>query len=228
MPYVFDQTEVEWEDEDAEPPPPAASRFQYLAPPEFGGASAPVRFSLAAPEAGTAPTARSAASGLTAVFSRILGGAPKPRDPEAQAKRTQGMFASLVTALKAMGARQVYCRYDGGNDEGFAWVERVDLADGGRLDAAELSARLSATGIQRQFDINDVLYGASNMSGAQQFRYIVEQWLANEWATALLGRGYGTGEYAMYGAFTVDLDAMTITDDPNAAAVVKNITLADG
>jgi hypothetical protein len=228
MPYVFDQTDVEWDDEDAEPPPPAASRFQYLAPPDFGGAAAPVSFSLPSPDAENGAPAPSAAGGLTAVFSRILGGTPKPHDPQAQARRQQMMFTRLVTALRAMGAKQVYCRYDGGNDEGFAWVEWINLAAGGRLDAAELSARLSASGVLRQFDINDVLYGASTMSGTQQKRYIVEQWLANEWATLLLGRGYGTGEYAMYGAFTVDLDALTITDDPKADPEVKNITLADG
>ena len=42
----------------------------------------------------------------------------------------------------------------------------------------------------------------------------------------LLGRGFGTGEYCMYGAFWVDLEACTIIDDGNADPVVQNITIA--
>ena len=50
--------------------------------------------------------------------------------------------------------------------------------------------------------------------------------LSNEWASLLLGESYGTGEYSMYGAFVVDLDKCTITDDPNADPVVQNIDIA--
>jgi hypothetical protein len=51
--------------------------------------------------------------------------------------------------------------------------------------------------------------------------------LCDEWATMLLGSGYGTGEYSMYGAFTVDLEACTISDDPDADPVVQNIEIAE-
>jgi hypothetical protein len=50
--------------------------------------------------------------------------------------------------------------------------------------------------------------------------------LSTEWASLLLGQSFGTGEYLMYGAFTVDLESCTITDDPNADPVVSNIEIA--
>jgi hypothetical protein len=42
----------------------------------------------------------------------------------------------------------------------------------------------------------------------------------------LLGKSYGTGNYSMYGAFTVDLETCMITDDPNAVPVVRDIEIA--
>jgi hypothetical protein len=44
-------------------------------------------------------------------------------------------------------------------------------------------------------------------------------------ASRLLGRGYGTGPFWLYGAFTVDLDACTLVDDRNAGPVVQNIDI---
>jgi len=65
------------------------------------------------------------------------------------------------------------------------------------------------------------------MSDSEQLRFFVLERLCEEWAEMLLGRGYGTGEYSMYGAFTVDLDTCTVTDDSNADPVVQNITIAE-
>ncbi|MDU1690566.1 MAG: hypothetical protein E6848_13260, partial [Bradyrhizobium sp.] len=59
-----------------------------------------------------------------------------------------------------------------------------------------------------------------------ELRDVVSDQLVEEWAMLLLGRGFGTGEYCMYGAFWVDLEACTIIDDGNADPVVKNITIA--
>jgi len=50
--------------------------------------------------------------------------------------------------------------------------------------------------------------------------------LCNEWASMLLGEGFGTGEYSMYGAFTVDLETCAITDDRDADPIVENISIA--
>jgi hypothetical protein len=49
--------------------------------------------------------------------------------------------------------------------------------------------------------------------------------LAVNWAAALLGgRSFGTGPW-MYGAFVADLVEETITDDPKANPVVRNIAI---
>jgi hypothetical protein len=40
--------------------------------------------------------------------------------------------------------------------------------------------------------------------------------LGGELAIKLLGSGYGTGEYEMYGAFTADILTGELIDDPNA------------
>jgi hypothetical protein len=40
--------------------------------------------------------------------------------------------------------------------------------------------------------------------------------LAHEIASVLLGEGFGTGEYQLYGAFTADLKSGAITDDAKA------------
>jgi hypothetical protein len=40
--------------------------------------------------------------------------------------------------------------------------------------------------------------------------------LGDEMASSLLGRGYGTGEYSMYGVLTADLTTGTLTDEPSA------------
>jgi hypothetical protein len=49
--------------------------------------------------------------------------------------------------------------------------------------------------------------------------------LAVNWAAALLGgRSVGTGAW-MYGAFVADLVEETITDDPKANPVVRNIAI---
>ena len=40
--------------------------------------------------------------------------------------------------------------------------------------------------------------------------------LAHEIASQLLGTGYGTGEYTLYGAVTVDFETGEMNDDPDA------------
>jgi hypothetical protein len=51
--------------------------------------------------------------------------------------------------------------------------------------------------------------------------------LCDEWASMLRGDGFGTGEYSMYGAFTVDLETCAIIDDRNADPIVENIRISE-
>jgi hypothetical protein len=56
---------------------------------------------------------------------------------------------------------------------------------------------------------------AGKLADRDVVRYAVEG-LADELASRLPGRGYGTGEYTMYGAFIANLQTLEITDDENA------------
>ncbi len=210
MPYIFDQTEIDWPDDDPdfEPPEPTLDQFKYLSPPEWGGVAVPVSFAVL-------PLAD-------------IDAAPIPKDtPDWQLKQQrhgQRLIATVVPAMRALGVQCVFCRYDGGNDEGFAWIEAVSLNSGQRLEAQQLLDKLSGS-VGGGLNIDDFIYGGNKMSKRDQMRYLVCDALATEWASMMLGWGFGTGEYVMYGAFTVDLDTSTIVDDPHAAAITKNLTL---
>ncbi len=253
MPYVFAEDEGEWLER--EPAPPRADQFQYLTPPEFGGAPEPVHFSLEPitpqpeppppveppppfrhiPPAPAPPQGRSILDILlgwlrrapspqptTAVRATLVVQRPG-RDP---AQRRQQLFAIAIPELRNAGVRRAYCRYDGGHDEGFAWPVRFDMQDGGRLSPRELAERLRGAGLLDRLYAANVVDRPMGPSPDQERDDVVLGWLCDEWASLLLGDGYGTGEYSMYGAFTVDLHACTITDDRNADPIVGNIHIA--
>jgi hypothetical protein len=193
MPYVCDNSRLNWTDDD-EAIPPKASDFVYVKAKELGGPSSPAKLSI--------PTGT------------------EPNNSEEFENPQEARAMHL--ALKACGVIKVYCRYDGGNDEGFAWVEYAELGGGERLDMTALAKRLIANGVspgkrmpwQRDWPDERVVQDMLDFP------------LAVNWAAALLGgRGFGTGNYSMYGAFAVDLVMETITDDPKANPVVRNIEI---
>ena len=196
MPFVYDQSQIEWNDEENDPPEPETSQFEYIPPPLFGGAAEPVRFVVPSlDEVPAAPVMFNGGYSHNAAHDNHM----------------MRLIAVVVPAMRELGARRAYCRYDGGNDEGFAWLDSVEMQDGTREDADPFIKRLS------RLKLRDKIGKAPAMPGAVASEYEhIRDWLPNEWATMLLGLGYGTGEYSMYGAFTVDLAACTIVDDPNA------------
>lgn len=226
MPYVYDMSEIEWPDE-SDPPPPKPTDFQYLKPPEFGGAREPVRFSV--PTAGVASPAEPAKPSL---LDRLLGRRPASQpDYRLQAIETENrLLARFVPALRELGVARVYCRYDGGNDEGFAWIDRFALAGGQSQGLDEIASSLAALGHAAALAAESRNNSYVQEDPERALREELTYGLGGLWASRLLGEGFGTGEYVMYGAFTVDLDACTITDDPNAEPVVQNIEidLGDG
>lgn len=201
MPFIYDESEIEWPDDDSEPPRPRVDQFLYMVPVDFGGEREPVRF--------------------TAYGALIP--SPEPKSPwhrQGSSEYSEQGLAILVPALRDLGARRAYCRYDGGHDEGFASLDHVEMQDGQRIEADALVAQLVAArtvdrdGLQR---LTNGRYHRLVVSSYQdQLREALEDWIATEWASMLLGQGFGTGEYSMYGAFTVDFEARTITDDPQA------------
>jgi hypothetical protein len=225
MPFIYDETEIEWpeDDDDWEPPPPRVDQFVYFTPQEFGGTPEPVRFSVAEPRQTAEP-------------------APAPGEPPVSAEervqqleksaeeRKQQALALAFSELREAGVQRLYCRYDGGNDEGWSWLDGAEMTDGARLDAGAVSGRLTDAGLLDRIYAAGIMRRSADMSAHFTDRELVRQflddWLVDEWAIMLLGDSYGTGEYSMYGAFTVDLEACTITDDRHADPVVENIEIA--
>lgn len=226
MPFYYDFENIEWpEDEDeAEDywPEPTPDEYEYLKPEDLGGLPEPVRFIEASSQA-TQPT------GLPGGFFerllwKMLGGGKldgmlrHTHEQNAKMKqRQQQLFQIAVPVLKEIGGVRVRCAYDGGNDEGFAWFQSLKTADG-TGSKEETIARLVKAGLVDKLRAGGLLHESTQhpTSDEQHVESILED-LASEWGVLLLGYGFGTGAYQMYGAFEVDLVAGTITDDPQAS-----------
>lgn len=159
--------------------------FQYLVPHGWGGHGDPLYVALH-PDDVTGATDH---SGPQAVAATGM-------DEDARMEMVSAQFAAAIAAL---GAVRAYIRYDGGNDEGFAYFDHCVLRDGSVRDARAVASDLNAA-------------GAAAFPDPQTLADEV----ANQWTSRLLGQGYGAGEYRMYGAFWVDLETGLVTDDPNA------------
>jgi hypothetical protein len=239
MPFVYSEEDMEWPEDagdDYEPPPPLPEQFEYLAPPDFGGAREPVKFS-------DSPSARAASTGpkpplkarlLMWGLSKILPGAGdfmahRKQQEQDAARRRQQLFAIMVPALRQLGGRRVHCVYDGGNDEGFAWFGSLETGDG-TLSVEQICEKLSGQGLKERLAQADWVYESSDHPRSEQevLRSILEESLPEEWAVLLLGWGFGTGAFSMYGGFTVDLEACTITDDRDAGVPENSNILIGG
>jgi hypothetical protein len=246
MPFVYDETEIEWPEDGSDPDAPRADQFVYLPGPEYSGISEPVRFSILPVVAATEPVARQAPLVATAAQPQdvvnILRDLTPPSSQEEflrsfeqnrrqarlrQEQEAQRIFAVIVPVLRALGVQCAYCRYDGGNDEGFAWLDHYELRGGERIEEGVLIQRLYEMKIQDELHAAGFVNHPNSITSGDELSWLkmfVGQ-LSNEWASLLLGESYGTGA-SMFGAFTVDLDECTITDGPNAAPVVQNIEIA--
>jgi hypothetical protein len=100
------------------------------------------------------------------------------------------------------------------------------MQDGKRITAAELAAQLQEVQLLDKLCAAEVVRRRDGVSDQQELEQFLGDTLCAEWAAMLLGNGFGTGEYSMYGAFTVDLEACTIIDDPKADPIVQDIEIA--
>jgi hypothetical protein len=246
--------ELVQDDEAGEYRPPKVCHFRYLAPPDVGGAREPVRFSDQPPPplSDAAPARRSLLDRLLRRgpplpawersmqhmerMARRQGNDAQAQSyaamrerrrqaAEEQERRGQQLLALCVAALREIGARRAYCRYDGGNDEGFAWLDHVELRSGERLAPDEAARRLAATRLTERLAEVQLWHLRDGEAGANTLRDVLHSSLATDWAAKLLGEGYGTGPFYLYGAFTADLDSCIVVDDRNADPVVENIEI---
>jgi len=121
-----------------------------------------------------------------------------------------------------MGATRFYVRYDGGWDEGFAYPdlllfdEKAHVVAGvlSDLATAEQCARFREAASQDSLRHYAIEFYA-NASPMKAATAALDE-LSMELAIPLLGDGFGTGEYELYGAFLADFRTGEIVDDPKA------------
>lgn len=138
-------------------------------------------------------------------------------------KKLSPAAAVIRQALLAAGAKRFRVCYDGGYDEGFAHSDQIQLVDR-QLSAQEAAKKLASPSLLEQVQ-KAVATGSrwahsaeyyKDVSAEQAFKSALDE-LAHELASRLLGDGYGTGEYQLYGAFTADLETGDIVDHEDAA-----------
>ena len=136
-----------------------------------------------------------------------------------------GPAAVVYSLLVDCGMTRFRETYDGGHDEGFAHADAVWFGDDPRAIAAAADVLAAAPFCHarlleaaRQADGSHWgdaarVYGGDTPAAAVE-RALDE--VAHAMASALLGRGFGTGEYELYGAFVVTVTGGRIEDDPAA------------
>lgn len=248
MPFIQHEAYVEWlREEGSEPPQPRDDGFFYVPAAQISARFSILPFSAAdEPEPPLAvelvkPVQVERRSILDRLFGRrrseereqqqhkrILDSMHQQRLQQKQ--RGQQLFAVLVPALRSLGVRWAYCRYDGGSDEGFSWLDHYQTQAGERIDLDVLVKRLHEMGVHGKLcaaGFEAHMRGVTPDQKMSDIKGFLNGWLADHWAWILLGPSYGTGEHSLYGAFTVDLDECSITDDSNALPVAKDIESAN-
>lgn len=143
---------------------------------------------------------------------------PEPYDPA----KLPAVAKAALDALVSLGITQFRVRYDGGHDEGFAHADCGRTADGAVRSVDELVAGLAlperiaglraAAGGESASRWHNSADRYAKLQDATVVRDALYE-LGNEMASCLLGNGYGTGEYSMYGAITADLVTGELTDE---------------
>lgn len=194
MPYVsFFEEDADDEDDDGDGDDPPQRPFEYLRP--WNGQARPVHVPV--------HTAGNGAGSES--LSQLYRHWKQSPEPPANL-----LLPTVAERLAALGAVRAYSRYDGGSDEDFAYFGHCELKDGTLWNAERVTRELCARDA-----------ALAGLHAADLTRDVGEllDLIAHEWAMLLLGKGYGTGNFSMYGGFWVELDSGLLTDDPGAAAM---------
>jgi hypothetical protein len=140
---------------------------------------------------------------------------PRPFDPAT----LPPVAAAAYLMLRDAGVVQFRVRYDGGHDEGFAHADCGRTADGVVCSIDKLVADLSTPDrideLQAAFGATASAAYYTQLAPGELPRHALDG-LADEAVGCLLGQGYGTGEYSMYGAVVIDLTTGRLIDEPSA------------
>ncbi len=136
-----------------------------------------------------------------------------------------GPVATVYAMLRSIGLIEFHVRYDGGHDEGFAHADGGRSADGTLRsiesivddlatpdNVSALGKAFSAVADRRHHSVREYY---AKLTPSDFVKQMLDE-LADAMAGCLLGKGYGTGEYSIYGAFTADLTTGSLIDDANA------------
>ncbi len=214
MPFVFDSSATE--------DLPRLSAFSYVPSTAIDGPPPPVRFSL---DRHQPPPPVPAAK--PSLLGRLFGWKRAPEEPKL-ANGPSDYLQLILPKLQALKIAKAYCHYDGGHDEGFAWLDYVETRGGERIELNSLVELLESDGIAQVVHAHYKAGQSPNIEVAdippkELLHEVVRDELACFGAELLLGERYGTGEYWMYGAFIMDFETGVITDDPKAEPVLDNI-----
>lgn len=106
----------------------------------------------------------------------------------------------VFDVLREIGVKTVYCRYNGGHDEGFADFTGAKLEDR-IIEFEELKSLFVESSLgSKTTEYLRRYYGSRHgePSSEQRIEFYLDMF-ARALATHLLGNGYGTGEYSMKG-----------------------------
>jgi hypothetical protein len=220
MPFVVGEGDPAWDNQpEDEEQIFKISDFQYVENIAYPARpDGPVTFALDLPAVGSV---RAATAAKPTLLDRLLGRAAKAPEAfdsvkgfEEREKQYQDdsrrFLAAVTVAMRAAGVKSAYGHYNGGNDEGFSNFGRFMSASGSALELQDVTARLAKTDLASRlaaFRPDRAYGGEAGVLGEE---------IAEVCSVLLLGSGYGNGPFLMYGGFTIDFDACTITDDPAA------------
>ncbi|MFL5243090.1 MAG: hypothetical protein ACJ8FY_13360 [Gemmataceae bacterium] len=143
--------------------------------------------------------------------------------------QTKASFASADDWLREMhqclvdlGYQSIILRYDGGNDEGFAYFHGAERPDGSTADTTTVARQLLSRPVARhanptpdddgRLQVGNIVLrepGTANL----RMGCLMDDF-ADHAASALLGEGYGTGEFTLRGWFRWNLNTGEAIDLP--------------
>jgi hypothetical protein len=141
-----------------------------------------------------------------------------------QSEDLELLSRQTYTLLRELGVQAVRCRYNGGSDEGWAYLNEVVLKDT-KVDVDELKHQLANSSLGDIPSLGDIsepderllaiarslhrTYSPLSRPDRVQSRF---DRFARELAGCLLGNPYGVGELSMKGWFHADLITGEIVD----------------
>jgi hypothetical protein len=200
MPYCIgagtpEWDEHEWETERGDPP---ESLYTYIEPwvaetTVLAFPETPGPKSVIPPERAAPPPVEAAPAEATSQPTPAQVFGYKARQ-KATAAHALWEVSGLAATCRSLGVKRVFGSYDGGNDESFTHLHGTEMSDSRVISKAQLPDE------------------AASVHCHELVQYAV---------SALMGC-YGTGEYLLHGAVTIDCDTCTITDEKDADVVFGN------